>query len=365
MQLSEIIKVLESWAPSMDAEDFDNVGLLVGNPADHIEKALVTLDITDEVMQEALDEKANLIISFHPLIFKGLKRLSGNSRVERLLVKAIQKNIAIYAIHTNLDAQLHGVNAKISEQLGLVNRQILMPKSADLSKLIFFVPTENAEEVAQSIWETGAGTLGNYSECSFSSVGEGTFKPIKNANPYSGEINKRHTANETKMEILLENSKIHEALRAMRAAHPYEEVAYDLVVLNNENHHKGMGQIGELINPQSEMEFLSNLKTNLPTDCVRHSKLTGKMIKKVAVLGGSGAFGIQAAKNAGADAYVTADLKYHDFFLAENKILLCDIGHYESEQFTKNHITNYISKKFPNFAVLTSVINTNPINYYI
>jgi len=365
MQLKNLIQVLEKWAPLADAEDFDNVGLLVGNPQDEINKALVTLDITDKVMEEAINEKADLIITFHPLIFKGLKRLSGASRTERLVVKAIQNKIAIYAIHTNLDAQLDGVNGRISKQLGLVKNQILIPKKDDLNKLVFFVPHQNAEEVKNAIFATGAGTISNYAECSFSLSGEGTFMPIGSANPTLGELEVRHSEPETKVEILVQSHQIKTALRAMNEAHPYEVVAYDLIRLKNSNQNKGMGQIGELEESMTEEVFLQHIKQNLPTQCIRHSNLNGKMIKKVAVLGGSGAFGIGAAKAAGADAYITADMKYHDFFLAENQILLCDIGHYESEQFTKNHITHYIKEIFPNFAILTSVTNTNPINYYI
>ena len=365
MKLKEIIQSLEKWAPKSDAEDFDNVGLLVGNQEDEIHKALVTLDVNEEVMQEALEKRANLIIIFHPLIFKGLKRLSGNSRVEKLVVKAIQNNVAIYAIHTNLDAQLDGVNGRICEQLGLLNNQILIPKENHLFKLIFFVPKDEAEKVKNAIFETGAGTIGNYAECSFNTEGTGTFKPIKNATPFTGKLNERSTEDEIKVEILLEQNQLNAAIYAMKSAHPYEEVAYDLIPLLNKNQTKGMGQIGELANEISEIEFLALIKQKLPTACIRHSTLLNKNIKKVAVLGGSGAFAINAAKAAGADVFVTADLKYHDFFLAENQMLLCDIGHYESEQFTKNHITRYLSEIFPNFAVLTSQVNTNPINYYI
>lgn len=365
MQLREIIKALENWAPKSDAEDFDNVGLLIGSPNDDIHKVLVTLDVNDAVMQQAINEGANLIITFHPLIFKGVKRLSGNSYVERLTVKAIQNNIAIYAIHTNLDVQLDGVNGKICERLGLKNNQILMPKQNDLFKLVFFVPKNEAERVKNAIFATTAGTIGNYAECSFNSDGVGEYKPIKGANPTLGELNVRHAEPETKVEILLKTQQIGEVVSAMNKAHPYEEVAYDLIPLHNKNKMKGMGQVGELEKPMPEEDFLKMLKKQLPTACIRHSNLIGKQIKRVAVLGGSGAFGIGAAKAAGADAYVTADLKYHDFFQAENGILLCDIGHYESEQFIKNHITHYLSEIFPNFAFLTSEVNTNPINYYI
>ena len=365
MQLIQIIKSLENWAPKSDAEDFDNVGLLVGNSQDEISKALVTLDVTDDVLEEAIAKKADLIITFHPIIFSGLKRLSGNSRVERLVVKAIQNNIAIYAIHTNLDAQLSGVNGEICKRLSLKNNSILIPKRNDLFKLVFFVPNDYAEIVRQAIWETGAGNIGNYAECSFNAEGIGTFKPIENANPSLGKMNQQHQEPEIKVEILIQQNQIISAINAMKSAHPYEEVAYDLIPLTNSNQSKGMGQIGELEQPISEKEFLNLIQNKLPTQCIRHSDLKGKMIQKVAVLGGSGAFAISDAKRAGADAFITADLKYHDFFKAENNILLCDIGHYESEQFTKNLITHYLSENFTNFAVLTSEVNTNPINYYI
>lgn len=365
LKLKEIIQVLEDWAPPSDAEDFDNVGLQVGHLEQDINKALITLDITDEVMDEALEADANLIITFHPLIFKGLKKLSGNNRIERLVVKAIQNNIAIYAIHTNLDAQIDGVNGMIAEKLGLQNCEILIPKQDDLFKLIFFVPKGEADMVKEAIFSTGAGTIGNYAECSFNSQGQGTFKPIKKANPTLGSLNQRHTEPETKVEILLQQKDINAAIGAMMQAHPYEEVAYDLILLKNKNKTKGMGQIGTLSKPMKAVDFVNFVKEKLETKVVRHSSLIQKPIEKVAVLGGSGAFAIANAKAVNADAFVTADLKYHDFFLAENQILLCDTGHFESEQFTKNLITRYISEIFPNFAVLISNINTNPVNYYI
>ncbi|MGI9527470.1 MAG: Nif3-like dinuclear metal center hexameric protein [Weeksellaceae bacterium] len=365
LKLKEIIKVLENWAPKSDAEDFDNVGLQVGDPELEVTKALVTLDITDDVVDEAIEEGANLIITFHPLIFRGIKSLSTGNRVERLVVKAIQNNIAIYAIHTNLDAQLDGVNGMIAERLGLEDCKILIPKVEDLFKLIFFVPRNDAEKVKDAIFKTGAGKIGNYAECSFNTDGIGTFKPIKGANPTLGELDQRHEEPETKVEILIQQKEVYAALTAMKSAHPYEEVAYDLIPLKNKNQTKGMGQIGRLKEPMKEGHFLNHVKFLLNTQCVRHSSYTHKNIETVAILGGSGAFAINEAIAAGADAFVTADLKYHDFFLAENQILLCDTGHFESEQYTKTLITRYLSEIFPNFAVLISEINTNPVNYYI
>lgn len=364
MYLKTLIKALEKWAPLSDAEGFDNVGLQIGNPKQEINKALITLDVTDEVVEEAINKGANLIITFHPLIFKPLKNITSKNRVSRLVLKCIENKIALYSIHTNLDAQLDGVNAKISEKLGLENRRILIPTKDKLFKLIYFVPESSANEVRDAVFMSGAGAIGNYSECSFNTKGTGTFKPMEGANPSLGQTNIRHEENEIKVEVILEHTQIQSAIQAMKSAHPYEEVAYDLIHLSNESTNKGMGQIGELKKPISEKEFLDVLKKQFNVTCVRHSNLLGKKIKKVAVLGGSGAFGINNAIREKAQAYVTADLKYHDFFLAENQIVVFDIGHYESEQFTKNHINNYISKKFPNFAVLISEVNTNSIKYY-
>lgn len=364
MYLKTLIKALEKWAPLSDAEGFDNVGLQIGNPEQEINKALITLDVTDEVVDEAINKDANLIITFHPLIFKPLKNITSKNRVSRLALKCIENKIALYAIHTNLDAQLDGVNAKISEKLGLENRRILIPNKDKLFKLIYFVPENSANEVRDTVFMSGAGAIGNYSECSFNTKGTGTFKPMEGANPTLGQANIRHEESEIKVEIILEQAKIQSAIYAMKSAHPYEEVAYDLIHLSNESTNKGMGQIGELKKSVSEKEFLEILKNQFNVVCVRHSNLLGKKIKKVAVLGGSGAFGINNAIREKADAYVTADLKYHDFFLADNQIIVFDIGHYESEQFTKNHINNYMSKIFPNFAVLISEVNTNSIKYY-
>lgn len=365
MKIEQIISVLENWASPADAEDFDNVGLQIGDASQEISKALVTLDVTDAVLEEAIKENAGLVITFHPLIFKGFKRLTGATREERLSLKAIKNNIAIYAIHTNLDAQLDGVNGMICDRLGLINNQILIPKTKNLYKLIFYVPIEHTEEVCQAIYAAGGGEIGNYSDCSFRSQGTGTFTPSEKANPTLGERGKPHSEAENRVEILIQKKDLPQCLEAMRRSHPYEEVAYEAVLLENLNPYKGMGQIGDFPDAMEESAFLEYIKHQMNTDCVRHSGMTGKPIKRVAVLGGSGAFAISAAQAQRADAYLTADLKYHDFFLADGKILLCDVGHYESEQFTKNLITTYLSEKFSNFAFLTSKINTNSINYHL
>lgn len=363
MKISEITKELEKLAPLAYAEGFDNVGLLVGDANAEVTKILVTLDTLESVVDEAIEKEANLIVSFHPIIFSGMKKLTGKSYVERVAQKAIKHDINIYATHTALDNSQFGVNHQISKQLNLHNTKILIPQKDTLRHLVTYVPVESAEKVRNALFEAGAGFIGNYDNCSFNLKGTGTYRPVAGANPYKGEIGRAEFSEEERISIVFNKHRENEIFRALRKAHPYEEIAYELFQLENTNQNIGMGMIGELENEMDEAEFLNYLKEKMHTQCIRHSKLLNKKIKKIAVLGGSGSFAISNAKQNGADVFITADLKYHDFFQAENQILLADIGHYESEQFTKELLTAYLSEKFPNFAVLKSEINTNPVHY--
>jgi len=363
MQVKDVAKVMEEIAPLTYAEDFDNVGLLVGDYSNDVTGILVTLDTTEEVVEEAIAKNCNLIISFHPIIFSGLKKLNGNNFVEKAVLKAIKNDINIYATHTALDNSKVGVNFKIAEQLRLTNTSILIPKENTIKQLITYVPTENLAALKNALYEAGAGKIGNYDSCGFSTEGKGDFRPIEGANPFIGEKGKLESVAESRVEVVMPQHLEGEILKALFNNHPYEEVAYSVINLNNKNKYIGIGMIGELEKEMSEQDFFSYLKTQMNTPMIRHSKLLNKKIKKVAVLGGSGAFAIKNAKNAGADIYITADLKYHDFFSSENKLVLADIGHFESEQFTKNLITSYLKEKFTNFVIFNSGINTNPVNY--
>lgn len=363
MQVKDVAKVMEEIAPLTYAEDFDNVGLLVGDYSNNVTGILVTLDTTEEVVEEAIVKNCNLIISFHPIIFSGLKKLNGNNYVEKAVLKAIKNDISIYATHTALDNSKVGVNFKIAEQLKLTNTTILIPKDNTIKQLITYVPKENLDPLKNALYEAGAGKIGNYDYCGFSTEGKGNFRPIEGANPYIGEKGKLETVAESRVEVVMPNHLEGNIMKALFDNHPYEEVAYSVINLNNKNKYIGIGMIGELEKEMSEQDFFSYLKEQMNTPMIRHSKLLNKKIKKVAVLGGSGAFAIKNAKNAGADIYITADLKYHDFFSAENKLVLADIGHFESEQFTKNLITSYLKEKFTNFVIFNSGINTNPVNY--
>ncbi|WP_299671909.1 Nif3-like dinuclear metal center hexameric protein [uncultured Polaribacter sp.] len=364
MKIKEITNCIEKLAPLQYAEDFDNVGLLVGTYQTEVRGVLVTLDTLEETVDEAIAKKCNLIVSFHPIIFGGLKKLNGNSYVERVVLKAIKNDIAIYATHTALDNSQNGVSAKMCEVLGLVNTKILIPKKGIIKKLTTFVPSEKANNLRDALFNAGAGNIGNYDQCSFNMEGEGTYRGNENSNPTLGERGKLHTEKETRISVVFESKNEASILKALQENHPYEEVAYELITTENVHQNIGMGMIGELPNEMDEQEFLLFLKKTMQTACVRHSNFINKKIKKVAVLGGAGSFAISNAKGAGADAYVSADFKYHEFFKAENSILLADIGHYESEQFTKNLLVDYLTKKFSNFAIVLSEKSTNPI-YYI
>ncbi len=363
MQITEVIQHLEALAPMAYAEDFDNIGLLVGDLKTEVTGILVTLDTLEEIIDEAIENKCNLIVSFHPIVFKGLKKFNGNNYVERVVMKAIKNDIAIFAIHTALDNDRKGVNDMMCEQLGLINRKILIPQSGTIKKLTTFVPITEAENLLSKLFEAGAGTIGNYDNCSFSSEGVGTFKALGNANPSIGKIGKTHHEKEKQIQITYQKHHESNILKALFENHSYEEVAYEITSLENQNQNIGMGMIGELPEAMEEIEFLNHIKKVFNTGCVRHSELLGKQIKKVAVLGGSGSFAIKNAQKAGADIFITADLKYHQFYEAEKRLILADIGHYESEQYTKNLIVSYLRKKISNFAIILSDKNTNPIQY--
>lgn len=363
--VQDIIKVLEQAAPPSLQENYDNAGLLVGSTQNLVEGVLISLDCTEEIVNEAIERNCNLIVAHHPIIFGGLKKLNGKNYVERTVIKAIQNNIAIYAIHTNLDNVFHnGVNQKLSSLIGLNQLQILLPKEQTLRKLVTFIPDKHLNEVKDAIFAAGAGHIGNYSECGYESKGEGSFKASGMANPFVGEKNIRHTEPETRFETIFPEWLQDKVIQALISSHPYEEVAYDIYPLMNRNSQVGSGMIGYFEEALSEETFLKHLKQNLGLQVIKHTKTTSKLIKKVAVCGGAGSFLIKQAKALGADAFVTSDIKYHEFFDAEETLLLCDIGHYESEISTKALLSDLIVKNFPNFAVLLSNINTNPVNYY-
>lgn len=363
MKIFDLTSYLESVAPLSLQEDYDNAGLLIGDPKRECTGVLCTLDVTEDVINEALRKNCNCIVAHHPLIFKGLKKLSGDSAVEKTVIAAIKNDMAVYASHTNLDNIIKGVNGKIAAKLGLKNFSVLEQKNDTLLKLNTFVPKDHIDKVRDALFAAGAGEINNYSECSFSYPGTGTFKAEEGAEPFSGKIGERKYEEEIKLEVILPGHLKSAVVRALLTTHPYEEVAYDVIGLQNSHPATGAGVIGE-IDAMGETDFLAKLHDVFNDRVVRHTPLTGKDVKKVAICGGAGSFLIAKALKAGADVFVTADVKYHEFFGAEGRMLLCDIGHYESEQFTTDLFIELLREKFPTFAVLKSEINTNPVLYF-
>ena len=365
MIVKDIAAAIEQFAPIIYQESYDNCGLQVGDAGAEVTGILLTLDITEEVIEEALSLGCNLIVAHHPVIFSGLKKLTGRNYVERIVQKAIKHDIALYAAHTNVDNMHYGVNAKIAEKLGLTNTKILSPKTDTLSKLYTYAPATIAGTVRDALFRAGAGAIGKYSECSFSTPGTGTFRPGGGASPTIGMAGgKREEVAEEKIEVLVEKGCEQAVLKALFAAHTYEEVAYDLIPLTNANQQVGAGMIGTLPSPLDEVAFLSMLKQKMKTEVIRHTALMGKPIQRVAVCGGSGSFLLKDAIRANADIFITADYKYHQFFDAEGQIVIADIGHFESEQFTPEIFEMVLRKKFPNFAILLSNVLINPVKYF-
>jgi len=364
MTVSEIISLFEEFAPALYQESYDNSGLQAGNKDDEVTGALITLDVTEEVVDEAVDLGYNLIISHHPLIFKGLKSITANDPTGRIIIKALQKKINILSIHTNADNAGEGVNHYICRKIGLKDTSILCPLEGKLLKLSVFVPEDHAQNLREQIFNAGAGMIGNYDFCSFNTPGTGTFRGNENTNPFSGEKGKINIEKEIKIETILPVHLKNRVIKAMLAAHPYEEVAYDIYPLENRYSRYGLGMTGYLEGEVNQKDFLQVLKRVFKTGCIKHSRLTGKEVKKVAVCGGSGSSLLGNAIASGADVFVSSDFKYHQFFDAENKIVIADIGHFESEQFTKDLFYELLMKNFPKFAVRLSEVNTNPVFYF-
>lgn len=364
MQINEIITALEQLAPPSLQEDYDNAGLITGNSQWNCTGIIVSLDCIENVVEEAVEKKCNLIVAHHPIVFKGLKKITGKNYVERTIISAIKNDIAIYAIHTNLDNVMDGVNGKIADLLGLTDRKILAPKTDLLQKLAVYVPLAHKEKLLNALFAAGAGDIGNYSDCSFSTDGSGTFKAGEGTNPFTGEKGQRHTEAETKVEVIFPKWLQDKLLKAMKTNHPYEEVAYDIYPLANTWAETGSGLVGDLPQAVSETELLVKLKDIFKIPVIKHTALKGKPVKKVALCGGAGSFLTGSAIAAGADMYITGDVKYHEFFDADGRLVLADIGHYESEQFTIDLLFDVLTEKFPNFAVLKTGVNTNPVSYF-
>ncbi|MDO4165277.1 MAG: Nif3-like dinuclear metal center hexameric protein [Bacteroides sp.] len=363
MKIKEIVSALERFAPLPLQDGFDNAGLQIGLTDAEATGALLCLDVNEAVLDEAIALGYNLVIAHHPLLFKGVKSITGKDYIERCILKAIKNDIVIYAAHTNLDNALGGVNFKMAEKIGLKNVRVLAPQENALMKLVTFVPTDHAEAVRKALFAAGCGCIGNYDSCSYNLEGEGTFRAKENAHPYCGEIGKLHAEKEVRIETVLPAHRKREVVKALLSAHPYEEPVYDLYAIQNEWMQAGSGIIGELETPETESEFLKRIKKTFEVGCVKHNKLTGREIQTVALCGGAGAFLMPLAIRNHADVFITGEIRYHEYFGHESDILLAEIGHYESEQYTKEILYTIIREAFPYFELQISKVNTNPIKY--
>jgi dinuclear metal center YbgI/SA1388 family protein len=363
--IKSVVDILDELAPPSYQESYDNAGLLTGNNNWTCTGIICTLDATEEVVYEAMAKGCNLIVAHHPIIFGGLKKITGRNYVERTVIAAIRNDIAIYAIHTNLDNLLTGVNGKMADKLGLINRRVLLHKQNNLMKLAVFAPQKDADKIRDAIFKAGGGEIGKYSECSFNIKGTGTFKPGEGTDPHIGEIGKREQADEERIEVILPNYRKDRVVEVMLEAHPYEEVAYDLIPLTNYFQEVGSGLYGVLKEPMEERAFLGLIKDQFMLNALKHTPLLGRLVKTVALCGGAGSFLIKHALAVKADIYITSDIKYHEFFDAEGRMVIADVGHYESEQFTVDLLHDVLHINFPTFAVLKSGVKTNPVSYFM
>ena len=365
MTIGEIIKPLETLAPYQLQESYDNAGLITGNLNWLCTGVLVCLDATEAMVKEAVKKGMNLIVAHHPIVFRGIKKINGNNYVEKSIIAAIKNDVAIYAMHTNLDNVLEGVNGRIAEKLNLQNCSILAPKKDVLQKLAVFIPLEYKQKLMEALFSAGAGNIAHYSECSFSVDGMGSFKAKEGSNPFVGKPNERHIEPESRVEVIFPEWLQPKVIMAMKKAHPYEEVAFDIYPLANTYQQTGSGMLGELKKPVETTVFLANLKKVFKVPMVKHTRILKKKLQKIAICGGSGSFLTSQAIARGADIFITSDIKYHEFFDADGKLVLADIGHYESEQFTIDLLFEVLKLNFPTFAVQKTALNSNPVHYLL
>ena len=363
MLIRDIANYLEKFAPISLQESYDNSGLLIGASTSEVNKILITLDVTEDVIKEAVSKNCDLIIAHHPIIFNGIKKLTNSNLTEKLVVEAIKSNVAIYAIHTNLDNIIGGVNSILAKKLGIKNTRILSPKSGGFKKIICFCPNDYTQIVQKAMFDAGAGMIGNYDTCSYVSSGTGTYKALEGSNPFIGEKNQLHEEKENRIEVIIPEYLINNAVKAMKNAHPYEEPAYDIYTLDNTNNMVGSGLIGEIDTETPITEYLKTVKRTLGSKYIKHNKLIDRPVKRVAICGGSGSFLIDVAARNKADLFITGDVKYHDYFEHTGNMTIADAGHYETEHPVKELIYALLKEKFPNFALQISEENANPISF--
>ena len=363
MIIEELTTFIEDKFPLSQQESYDNCGLIVGDPKKTVKKVLLALDCTEQVIKEAKLKKADVIITHHPLMFSSINKLTANDYEGSLIIKLIKSDIALYAVHTNLDNSINGINKYLALKLGLKNLQILVGKEKTFKKIITFVPKAYSQKVITALSAAKAGNIGLYSHCAFVTEGSGCFKPEKGAKPFLGELSKINQVEEVKLEMVFasENQKMIE--NSLKKAHPYEQPAFDIIELANPNPDIGAGIYGDLPAQINTAEFLKLVKTKLNLSYIRQSNSAKKFISKVAICSGAGFFVFEQAKRLNVDALVTSEIKHHEFLAAENNILLCDIDHHEGEIAAVN-ILDQILQKLENIDTLISKHNLSPAQIF-
>lgn len=365
MDIRSIINAIEDFAPRALQEDYDNSGLQAGDVTNICTGVLLALDVNKETVKEAKENNFNFIVSHHPILFKGIKSITPTSDIGSILIDAITHNISIYSAHTSLDNARFGVSYRMADKLKLQHIHTLQPQASKLCKLVVFAPTAYAESIKRALAKSGAGEIGDYRGCSYSMDGLGAYEATANAHPFIGEIGELHEEAETRIEVILPKRLLSQSLKAMLKVHPYEEPAYDIIPLLNNDAYSGSGAIGALPTPMPLKDFLQILKNVFKCPCIRHNGLNGnQLIQKVALCGGSGSFLANDAIQQGADIFVTGDVKYHDFTTINGQIVVADIGHYESEQCAKEILYDIISDKFPKLNIRQSKTENNTIKYF-
>ena len=361
----DVIEIIEQFAPRDLAADWDNIGLQVGDPTREIKSILVTLDVTEDVLNEAISLGTGMIVSHHPLIFKPLKNIRSDNGIGKLIAKALQADILIYAAHTNADSCTKGVNYCLAKRIGLEDIKVLQQGDTKLYKFVVFVPIGHEAVVRDAMGEAGAGWLGAYSHCSFMTEGTGSFKPLAGANPYIGKQGQLEEVSEYRIESIVPETKLRGLVNKVLEVHPYEEVAYDIYPLENLNSHQGMGRIGKLPKPLTLGDLAKKIKDDLGCPWVLVSGPCEDYVQTVAVCGGSGADLMYLAKARRAEVLVTADVKYHQALAAkELGLSIIDAGHNATERVLIPELADYLrielNKAGKTVAVYESQINTNP-----
>ncbi len=369
VRCQQIFDWIEEWADPALAEDWDHIGNLVGSPADSVSRVLVTLDVTDEVIAEAIDENVNLIVAHHPLFRDPIPYLRSDLFSSSRVYRLIQKGISLYAAHTNLDAAPGGINDVLADLLGLRDVEILFPTyEENLYKIVVFVPLGHEERVREAISARGGGWIGNYSDCTFQTEGVGTFRPLEGTKPFIGETGELERVRETRIETIAPQKKLSDLLKNMIAAHPYEEVAYDIYPLKNTGTKAGLGRIGRLPESLALADFARKVKDSLGLGMVRITGDPQRSVSKIALCGGGGMSLLEQAIKCDADLYLTGDIRHHGALDALDRgIALVDGGHYGTERVIVPVLADYLQKKAKEagegLTVLVSQINTDPFSY--